>query len=64
MESEELAERFLRVAEAAERLSISVRSLYRLIAAQEFPGLVKVGGCRRVALSEIDAYMERVKRNR
>lgn len=64
MKSEEIAERFVRVPEAAERLSISVRSLYRLIAAQEFPGLLKVGGCRRVSSSEIDAYMDRVKRNR
>ena len=48
--------KLLRLNEAAKRLTVSVRSLYRLIDAGEL-AVVRIGGCVRVAESDLGIYI-------
>lgn len=50
----------LTMPQAAQRLGISRRSLERLIAADEFPRPLKVGGASRVLASDVSAYISRL----
>ncbi len=50
--------------EAAGMLSISRRTIYRLIAAGELPQPVKVGGSSRMARTDLDRYIDRLLRRR
>jgi excisionase family DNA binding protein len=56
-----LAETALRVDEAARRLGISRRLLYRLAARGEIR-LTKLGGCTRVRASEVQRLLDRCTR--
>lgn len=47
---------------AAARLDISTRGLYRLIANDELPRPIKVGGSSKLCESDLDAYIERLKK--
>lgn len=57
----------LTIEEAAGALTVTKRTLYRLIAAGAFPqpiALVPPRGCMRVPASDVDAYIERQLRRR
>ncbi len=45
----------------AQRLSLSTRAVYRLIAAGDFPKPVKVGGSTRFYESDLASYLENLK---
>jgi excisionase family DNA binding protein len=62
--STEFEEKLLSIAEAAKRLSISVRSVWRLIAAAQLPVPVKIGRCSRLCASDIEAYLQKLKSQR
>lgn len=49
---------------AARRLDISVRGLYRLIAKEDLPHPVKVGGASKLFESDIENYMEKLRSKR
>lgn len=49
---------------AAEMLGIHKRTLYHLIAAGEFPQPVKVGGSSRIPVSDIERYVDELRRKR
>lgn len=57
-------ERLVTIKEAALMLGISVRAFYRLMAAGELPSALKVGRASRIAVSEINAYIDRLKEKR
>jgi excisionase family DNA binding protein len=59
-----MGERLLKLKEAADRLSVSVRTLWRRIAAGHLPQPVKVGDCSRMPESDVNAYIERLKKER
>ncbi len=48
----------------SKRLDTSVRGVYRLIARQEFPPPVKVGGSSKFYDSDVDAYLSRIREGR
>ena len=48
------------VREAAKRLSVSKRTIQSLLYSGQLRG-VKVGRCRRIALSELEAFVERLR---
>lgn len=50
------AKRLLTIAEAAEALSVSRSSIYRLFDAGQL-AWVQIGGCRRVTATEIDRFI-------
>ena len=52
------------VKQVAAMLSVSYRTIYRLVAAGELPAPVKVGSASRFPVSEIHDYVERLKRDR
>ena len=45
----------------ARRLSLSTRAVYRLIASDDFPRPVKVGGATRFYQSDLDTYLIRLQ---
>lgn len=57
-------ERLLTMADAARVLGISTRGLYRLVASGELPAPLKIGRASRMALTEIHAYIERLRARR
>lgn len=58
-------ERLLKINEVADRLTISTRSVWRLIAGNDFPKPVVIGRkTSRFVSSEIEAYVEKLKQNR
>ena len=57
-------DRLLRIEDGAKVLAISVRAFYRLIADGELPGPVKIGRASRIPMSDLQAYMEGLKRTR
>ena len=48
---------------AARRLSVSRRTLGRLVASGQLPR-VDIGGCRRITTADIEAYVEGLRRER
>ncbi|WP_345783024.1 helix-turn-helix transcriptional regulator [Coraliomargarita parva] len=58
------SDRLLRIEELIERLSISRRSIYRLIADGEFPRPIPIGRAARWCLSDVENYLERLKQQR
>ncbi len=50
------------VSAAADALSVSKRTLQRLIAAGEFPKPIKVGAASRVLVEDLDRYIEAKRR--
>lgn len=46
--------------EAAQRLSVCRRTLEREMAAGRFPGVVRIGRARRVPLSALRDYLDRL----
>lgn len=46
--------------EAARRLSITTRTLYREIAARRFPAPLKIGRASRVLESDLAAYLQQL----
>lgn len=56
--------RLLTKREVAEWLSVSVRTLCRLVASGALPAPVKVGACSRFCPEDIAAYIERCRRQR
>jgi len=55
---------FISLREAAKILNISVHALYRLMARQELPPPVKVGGSSKLFESDITTYQERLRASR
>ena len=47
---------------AAEWLSVSKRTLQRLIAAGKFPTPIKVGASTRVLVTDVECFIERQRR--
>lgn len=58
------AERLVTIGEAAHTLGLSVRAVYRLVAAGELPAPLKIGRASRMAITEIHAYIGRLKQQR
>lgn len=60
------AKQLISLPEAATRLDISVRGLYRLMARQELaqPVTVKVGGASKLFVSDLETYLNRLKSTR
>lgn len=56
--------RLLSLKDVANRLNISIRSVWRLIARGELDRPVKIGKTTRFIPSEFEAYLERLKHNR
>lgn len=54
----------LSLSKAAQRLDISVRALYRLMARHDLPPPVKVGGASKLYQSDLDSYLARLKERR
>ena len=52
------------IKDVANRLSLSVRAVYRLIADDSFPPPVKVGGASRWYESDLSDYLNRLKSQR
>jgi excisionase family DNA binding protein len=52
------------VEEVASILGVSSRSVWRLVASGELPEPLRVGRCARWPLSDIYAYLDRIKRQR
>ena len=50
--------------DAAARLSVSIRTIYRLVALGELAAPVKVGRASRMPASDLDRYIERLKSKR
>lgn len=57
-------DRLVTIREAAQTLGVSVRALYRLIASGELPAPLKIGKASRMSMTEIHAYIERLKAER
>jgi excisionase family DNA binding protein len=56
--------RAVTVQAAADLLSISKRTLHRLIAAGEFPAPVKIGSSSRILVTDLERYIDRIQRRR
>ncbi len=54
----------LRPKEAAAWLGVSLRTLYREVASGKLPRPVKVGACSRFPQTELERYVEQLKRER
>jgi len=52
------------VSDAASRLDISLRSLYRIIARRELPAPVKVGRLSKLCESDLNSYIQHLKSQR
>ena len=63
-ETEDKVEQLLSVDDVARALSVSRRSVYRLVARGEIRGPVQVGKCSRFLASEVQAYVERLMAKR
>ena len=61
---QDVSERLLSTKDVADRLHVSIRSVWRLIPRGEFPKPVKVGRMSRFFPSELEAYLDRLKQNR
>jgi excisionase family DNA binding protein len=46
------------------RLDLSIRAVYRLIARNEFPPPVKVGGASKFYESDLETYLNRLRSER
>jgi len=57
-------EELLQIKEVAKRLGICVRGVWRLIAQGQLPQPVKIGAASRMPASEVQAFIERLKRER
>ena len=57
-------DRLVSLRQAAHRLDISVRTLYRLISRQELPEPVKVGRASKLYESDLNAYLVTLKAHR
>lgn len=53
--------KLLRLNEAARALGVSTRKLYDLMSNGELP-YIQVGGSRRIAIADIDEFIERNRR--
>lgn len=62
--SEILCERFIGLKEFAELLCVTPRTIYRLIQSGLVPKPVKVGHSVRFPVSDVQAYIERLKSGR
>jgi excisionase family DNA binding protein len=56
MDNEANGEKLLRVKEAAAKLAVSPRTVWRMIAAKSLK-VVRIRGCTRVLLAEVAKYM-------
>jgi len=57
-------EQLLTLDEVANRLCLSKRAVYRLIAREELPKPLKVGGATRMCESDLDQYFTNLKAKR
>ncbi|TVP80231.1 MAG: helix-turn-helix domain-containing protein [Puniceicoccaceae bacterium] len=57
-------DRLLTVQDVAERLSLSVRAVYRLIAEKQLPQPVKLGRASRLYTSDISRYLDSLRNQR
>ena len=54
--------RAVSIGAAAEALTISKRTLQRLIASGKFPAPIKIGAASRVLIADLERYVERQRR--
>lgn len=57
-------DQLLTLDQAAAQLAVSRRTLYRMMAAEEFPRPIRVGGSRRVSQIELVQFLESAKQRR
>lgn len=57
-------EKLVPIGAIASRLGISTRAVYRLVAKDEFPRPVKVGGATRFYWSDLEQYLDRLREQR
>ncbi len=57
-------DQLLTLDQAAAQLAVSRRTLYRMMAAKEFPRPIRVGGSRRVSQIELVQFLESAKQRR
>lgn len=63
-ESDTVGDRMLTLDSVAELLSVTKRTVYRLVAKGELPKPIKVGHSVRLCVSDVQAYFERLKQQR
>ena len=61
MEKEDNLKRLLKVAEVAEMLNVSARTVWRMVSSGELPRPVNVGRCVRWRICDIDSYIQNLK---
>jgi excisionase family DNA binding protein len=59
-----LSDRFIGLRELAETLDVTTRTVYRMIQSGLIPKPVKVGHSVRFPVSDLEAYIERLKQSR
>jgi excisionase family DNA binding protein len=59
-----LSERFIGLRELAETLDVTTRTVYRHIQSGLIPKPVKIGHSVRFPVSDLEAYIERLKQSR
>lgn len=57
-------DRLISIRNVAERLDLSTRAVYRLVAREELPRPVKVGGATRFYESDLAGYLTRLRAGR
>lgn len=57
-------DRLITLAEAAQRLAISKRTLERLISAGQFPAPLKIGRSSRVSTEDVATYLAKLRQRR
>ena len=62
--SPDTSERLLSLKDAAIRLNLSLRAVYRLIAKGDLPRPVKVGGSSKFFISDLEKYFDSLKAKR
>lgn len=61
MNTQNQPDRLITIRAVAERLELSIRSVYRLIKARRFPKPVKVGGATRLFESDVTAFLSALR---
>ena len=64
MNADDVVEQMVDLRWVAERLHVSIRKVWRLIASGELPKPVKIGRAVRFFMSEILQYLEKLKSSR
>lgn len=57
-------DQLITLAEAAQRLAISKRTLERLIASRQFPAPLKIGRSSRISTEDVATYLAKLRQRR